>query len=171
MAEPSEQDPQESVLRHYKKAIVGAAALVGVGLMISTVRRRAANNRLFDQTVADHSRLHPRSGAYAFAIQTFLTSTTLVGCGALAISMGVASAMNVNSFQEFSIAMRDMTRRKYPWLQVSGDQDSPENIQSTTEFMEELVREMEMDDEGYQETPTSKFMHQKIKTEMGPLVP
>ncbi|KAJ1339707.1 hypothetical protein BSLG_005613 [Batrachochytrium salamandrivorans] len=85
------------------------------------------NNRLFDQTIAQNSVLNPRHGAYIFAIQTFTTATTLVGCAAVAISMTVASVMNVNS-------------EKVPWLQVSGDEDSPENIQSTKEFMEELAR-------------------------------
>ncbi|EGF80806.1 hypothetical protein BATDEDRAFT_88453 [Batrachochytrium dendrobatidis JAM81] len=167
-----EQQPDQPkhVLQQYKKPVVGLLALVGLGFMIRTVRRRAANNRLFDQTIAQNSVLNPRHGAYIFAIQTFTTATTLVGCAAVAISMTVASVMNVNSFQEFSVAIRSFTQEKVPWLQVSGDEDSPENIQSTKEFMEELAREYEIDEEGYKETPTNLFLKSIVKKEMGPLV-
>ncbi|KAL2919321.1 hypothetical protein HK105_200964 [Polyrhizophydium stewartii] len=172
MSQNAGQTSADSVvdaMRPYKKAVVGISAVVAFVCMAATVRKRAGNGRLFEQATQHGRGVSPRVGAYIFATQTFIAASTLVGSGALAISMGVATALNVNSIQEFSDVVREKVHQRFPELRRSSDENSPENIQSTKDFFSELAYELEKEEkEGpWSESAAHSIIGSRVRHELG----
>ncbi|KAJ3099762.1 hypothetical protein HDU97_002788 [Phlyctochytrium planicorne] len=131
-------------LHKYNKYIIGAASLTAFSTMLYTIQQRTKGrmqipiNELLNNNPQARA-ANPKLAAYMFAGRAFVIGTGLMLTGTIALGMGVATVMQVNTLQEFSQKLTSYTRSRFPGLKGNYPADHDEVIDDAAyEFLKEF---------------------------------
>ncbi|KAI9207418.1 uncharacterized protein BJ171DRAFT_492678 [Polychytrium aggregatum] len=169
----SKVDIQSDEWYKYNKYILGGASIIGFGSLIYTIRERTKGrlqiplDELLNRDPTARA-ANPKLAAYMFAGRAFGTATLLMLTGTCALTMGVASWMQVNSLKEFSEKAKAKSRELFPKLYQS-NRDDGKFDQAAHEFLTELREDFrrEREGEGYQQTEASTIISKHVKDKLG----
>ncbi|KAI9354082.1 hypothetical protein DFJ73DRAFT_608453, partial [Zopfochytrium polystomum] len=114
---------------------------------------------------------NPKLAAYLFAGRAFMYGTGLAVTGSVGATMLIASAMKVNTLQEFSLKARELSLKQFPALQGNhSEAEEKGEDDGSVEFMRELREELSKDEEDpYSKDSVHHMIRERLKKELGPL--
>ncbi|KAI9333549.1 hypothetical protein BDR26DRAFT_603392 [Obelidium mucronatum] len=167
---------EQSNVARYGKMALGLASAAAFGGILFTMNMRSKGKmemplaKLMETSHAARA-ADPKLAAYMFAGRAFFTGTALTLSASLAITMGVATALDVNSLKDFSTRMKSLSNKSIPALKGAySDNHDNEVDDAAYEFAlawkEEVRKEAE-------EGPafTDNRYHQEIRTRINKGLP
>ncbi|KAI8841431.1 hypothetical protein BJ741DRAFT_705575 [Chytriomyces cf. hyalinus JEL632] len=164
-----------SSLQYAKTAVaLGSAAVFGGILLRMRMRSKGQMElpmaRLMMESASARA-ADPKLAAYMFAGRAFFTGTALTLSASLAMTMGVAAALDVNSLKEFSQKMKSLSKGSVlngKYSENHDDEVDDAEYEFLLAFRDEAEREQR---EGpYQESKYHKEITSRLKEQLGPLV-
>ncbi|KAI8611939.1 hypothetical protein BC830DRAFT_1138998 [Chytriomyces sp. MP71] len=161
-------------LQYFKVAIATGSAAV-FGSILFTMRMRSKGKmelpqaRLMESATARAA--DPKLAAYMFAGRAFFTGTALTVSASLAMTMGVAAALDANSLKEFSQRMRTLSKGSVlngNYSENHEDEVDDALYEFSLAMREEIQRE---ETEGHrQPSRLEEDVKRRLRQGLGPLV-
>ncbi|KAJ3020318.1 UNVERIFIED_CONTAM: hypothetical protein HDU68_010241 [Siphonaria sp. JEL0065] len=114
-------EEQQSNVARYGKMALGLASAAAFGGILFTMNMRSKGKmelplaKLMETSHAARQ-ADPKLAAYMFAGRAFFTGTALTLSGSLAVTMAVATALDVNSLKDFSLKMKSLSNSSIPGM-------------------------------------------------------